>query len=89
MNQKTDSQISADVNPWYFFGLALTLSWLFWIPLALLGEDPMRSPYLILMILGGLGPAIAEIILVFGLGTRRQKRDYKHRVLDVRRVGWK
>jgi membrane protease YdiL (CAAX protease family) len=89
MNEMTDSQATIDTNPWCFFTLALGLSWLFWIPLALLGEDPMTFPYLILMILGGLGPAVAEIILVFGLGNRQLRRDYKHRVLDVRRIGWK
>jgi membrane protease YdiL (CAAX protease family) len=89
MNELTESRTPIDTNPWYFFALALALSWLFWIPLALLGEDPMTFPYLILMILGGLGPAVAEIILVFGLGNRQLRRDYKHRVLDVRRIGWR
>ena len=84
-----DAERSMRANPWHFFALALTLSWLFWIPLALLGEDPMRFPYLILMILGGLGPAFAEAILIFGFGSRAQKGDYKHRVLDVRRIGWR
>lgn len=41
-----------------------------------------------LMILGGLGPAMAEITLIFALGSRQQKRDYRHRVLDVKRIGW-
>lgn len=89
MNEMTESETPTDTDPWHFFVLALALSWLAWIPLALLGEDPMTFPYLILMILGGLGPAVAEIILVFGLGNRQLRRDYKHRVLDVRRIGWK
>ena len=76
-------------NPWHFFALALALSWIFWIPLTLIDEDPMRFPYLILMILGGLGPAMAEIILIFALGSQQQKRDYRHRVLDLRRMGWR
>jgi hypothetical protein len=75
-------------DPWVFFALAMALSWLFLIPLAWLGEDPMRFPYLILMILGGLGPAMAEIILVFGLGSRGQRHDYRQRVFDIRRIGW-
>jgi len=50
----------------------------------------MKFPFVILMILGGLGPAMAEIILIFGLGSRHQRRDYWHRVFDVRRIslGW-
>jgi uncharacterized protein len=88
MNATTKSR-SSITNPWYFFALALALSWLFWIPLALIGEDPMQFPYLILMILGGLGPAMAEAILIFVWGSQRQKRDYGRRVLDVRRIGWR
>jgi membrane protease YdiL (CAAX protease family) len=78
-----------NTNPWHFFILALGLSWLFWIPLALLGGEPMQFPYIILMILGGLGPAAAEIILIFGRGNRLQKRDYWRRVLDARRISLK
>ncbi len=80
----------AHLNPWHFFALAIGLSWLFWIPLALLGEEPMDFPFVILMILGGLGPAMAEVILIFGQGSDDQKRDYWHRIFDVRRisVGW-
>jgi len=90
MTTKTQISSSKCLNPWRFFGLAIGLSWLFWIPLALLGGEPMRFPYVILMILGGLGPAMAEIILIFSAGSKRQKRDYWHRVLDVRRIrlGW-
>jgi membrane protease YdiL (CAAX protease family) len=87
----TATQFSGEhTNPWQFFVLALGLSWLFWIPLALSGQDPMTFPYIILMVLGGLGPAISEAILVFGLGSDQQKRDYWHRVLDIRRIslGW-
>ena len=85
-----ESKITTHANPWHFFALALGLSWLFWIPLALLGQEAMKFPFVILMIAGGLGPAAAEIILVFGLGSRYQKKDYWHRVFDVRRIslGW-
>jgi membrane protease YdiL (CAAX protease family) len=38
------------------------------------------------MTLGGLGPAMAEIILVFVLGSAHQRRDYWQRVFDVRRI---
>jgi membrane protease YdiL (CAAX protease family) len=89
MREKTRVEALTHTNPWCFFALALTLSWLFWIPLAFLGEDPMTFPYIILMILGGLGPAMAEFILIFTWGDRAQKRDYRRRVFDVRQISWR
>ena len=89
MNTVAEKRTLTGTNPWHFFVLALTLSWLFWIPLALIGEDPMQFPYLILMILGGLGPAMAEIVLVFLLGSQEQRRDYRGRLFDVGRIGWR
>lgn len=74
------------LNPWVFFALALSLSWLFWIPMALLDGEPMAFPLIILMMLGGLGPAAAEALLILGGGTRCQKRDYARRVFDVSRI---
>ena len=74
------------LNPWAFFALALGLSWVFWIPLAVLEGEPMAFPLIILMILGGLGPAVAEALLILGGGTRRQKRDYARRIFDVSRI---
>jgi membrane protease YdiL (CAAX protease family) len=76
--------------PESFFPLALGLSWLFWIPLALWGGAPMQFPFVILMTLGGLGPALAEILLIFGFGTRAQQRDYWRRIFDLTRIdpGW-
>jgi membrane protease YdiL (CAAX protease family) len=83
----TKTLVSKLANPWRFFALAVGISWLFWIPLALSGGEPMGFPFVILMILGGLGPAMAEVLLVFGRGSERQRRDYWRRVLDVRRIG--
>jgi len=85
-----ESKTATHANPWRFFALALGLSWLFWIPLALLGQEAMGFPFVILMIAGGLSPAIAEIILIARSHDRAQWRDYRQRVLDFRRIsaGW-
>jgi len=74
------------LNPWAFFALALGLSWLFWVPMALLEGEPMAFPLILLMMLGGLGPAFSEAVLILGGGTRHQKRDYARRVFDVSRI---
>jgi len=88
MNEKP--KITTPANPWRFFVLALGLSWLFWIPLTLLGQEVMRFPFVILMIAGGLSPAIAEVILIARSHDRAQWQDYRQRVLDFRRIraGW-
>ncbi len=85
-----ESKITTGANPWRFFALALGLSWLFWIPLALLGQEAMKFPFVILMIAGGLSPAIAEVILIARSHDRAQWQDYRQRVLDFRRIsaGW-
>lgn len=76
------------VNPWLFFGLALGLSWIFWIPMIFLVGDPMGFPLILLTILGGLGPAAAEFILIFFKGGERLRRDYFQRIFNVRRISW-
>jgi len=63
-------------NPWRFFALAFALSWLFWIPTALLGKDAMTFPLIVLFIAGAAGPALAEIILIFHSGDKQQRSDY-------------
>ncbi len=85
-----ESKTATRANPWRFFALALGLSWLFWIPLALLGQEAMKFPFVILMIAGGLSPAIAEVILIACSHDRAQWQDYRQRVLDFRRIsaGW-
>lgn len=69
-----------------FFGLAFGLSWLFWLPATFVKQDIMTFPWLLLLIGGGLGPALAEIILIFRSSNRQERRDYWQRVFDIRRI---
>lgn len=77
-------------SPWRFFTLALGLSWLFWIPVVLSGRNVMVFPFALLGLSGLLGPALAEIILIFRTGSKEEQHDYWQRVFDFRRIrgGW-
>ncbi|MBP2190479.1 type II CAAX endopeptidase family protein [Nocardia goodfellowii] len=47
-----------------FFALAFVLTWMWWIPAALIerGTLPLDLPWIVLMIPGGLGPLLAALI---------------------------
>ena len=47
-------------------------------------------PLMLLLVAGGVGPAVAEVILIFRARDKAQWRDYWQRVFDVRRIsaGW-
>lgn len=69
-----------------FFALAFGLSWLFWIPTALLGEDVTSTIWGIPYMLGGFGPSVAGIIIVYSGNGREVRRDFWKRVVDFRRI---
>ncbi len=77
------------VNPWYFFALALGISWFFWIWVILLGWNVFTFPAIVLGALGLFGPAIAEIILISCTHDREEWQDYWQRVFDIRRISKK
>ncbi len=74
-------------DPRRFFLLALGFSWLFWFPLAVSGFAPFSMPGIVLFSIGGLGPAVSELLLIFYTADRVHLRDYWERVIDVRRIG--
>ncbi|NOX89468.1 MAG: CPBP family intramembrane metalloprotease [Calditrichaeota bacterium] len=76
-------------SPWLFFALAYALSGLFWIPAGLAGKSATAFPFSLLLYSGGLGPMIADIILVRRTYTTEERRDYWRRVIDFRRIGWR
>jgi len=74
-------------NRWLFFGLAYGWTWVFWVPPALLGLRVDEMPVPVLVALGGVGPAVAAISLVYLAGDRHARRDFWARVFDFRRIG--
>jgi membrane protease YdiL (CAAX protease family) len=73
-----------------FFALTYGLSWLFWVPVALSGQDVTTTVWLIPYVLGGFGPSVAGIIMVYRSRDEEVRRDFWKRVVDFRRisVGW-
>jgi len=73
-------------SPWCFFALAYALSWLFWVPAALFGRAYTASLWVIPYMLGGFGPSVAGIILIYRNRDREGRRAFWRRVVDARRI---
>jgi membrane protease YdiL (CAAX protease family) len=72
---------------WIFFALTYILTWIFWIPLALSGQDVMAGPLMIALVLGGFGPSIAGIIMTYRTQDREGRRDFWRRSINFRQIG--
>lgn len=73
--------------PWFFLLLAYSLSWLFWILVALTKKDYQDSPFLLLLVLIGVfGPGIAGIALTYVEKGKDGGRDFWDRVFDFKRI---
>jgi membrane protease YdiL (CAAX protease family) len=71
---------------WPFFVLAYGVSWLFWILAALVGPSLPAWLAQMLLYLGGLGPPLAGISLVYLTQGRSGRRDYWRRVVQFGRI---
>ncbi len=72
---------------WIFFSLTYFITWIFWIPLALSGQDVMAGPLMIALVLGGFGPSIAGIIMTYRTQAREGRRDFWRRSINFRQIG--
>jgi membrane protease YdiL (CAAX protease family) len=73
-------------HPWLFFALVLGWSWLLWIPIVLSGQSQLAFPGILLYVLGGLGPPLAAVFLLYRVQPLEDRRDYWRRVVDARRI---
>jgi membrane protease YdiL (CAAX protease family) len=84
------SEISA--NPWPFLALNFGWTWVFWLPAVLLAgqNDAPGGLVAVLVALGGIGPALAAIFLLYTRHTPAFQRDYWRRAIAVGaiRPGW-
>jgi membrane protease YdiL (CAAX protease family) len=78
---------SSQEIPWAFLIITYGFSWSFWIPCALLGWNFNEIPASVLFYLGGLGPPLAGILLVYVTRGKDGHRDYWRRVFEVKRIG--
>ncbi|MFN2235822.1 MAG: type II CAAX prenyl endopeptidase Rce1 family protein [Anaerolineales bacterium] len=59
--QFTDNKSSTSRPIWLFFGLAMILSWVIWIPMILFVPENAQLP---LLLLGGFGPFMSALIVI-------------------------
>jgi membrane protease YdiL (CAAX protease family) len=84
MNAKHSSPTLS--SPRIFFAATFGWTWLFWIPVALLGLG--GTPWgTLLSLLGVLGPMIAGIAFTYLTKDKAGRRDYWLRIIDPRRMG--
>ncbi|MBN2462227.1 MAG: CPBP family intramembrane metalloprotease [Dehalococcoidia bacterium] len=74
-------------NPWLFFVLALGWSWIFWISAAILSHFGSTVYVTALHYIGGVGPLVAAIFLLYRTQTREVQRDYWRKAIDFKRIG--
>jgi membrane protease YdiL (CAAX protease family) len=74
-------------SPWIFFLIAVGFSWLFWIPAVFVDGSIFGSPWSFLLYVGGLGPAVGGVLLTLLDRDRQRRREYGHRLVDLRRIG--
>jgi membrane protease YdiL (CAAX protease family) len=70
-----------------FFVATFIWTWAFYAPIAISGSSPYNMPWMVLLILGGAGPSIVGLAMVFITHDKGQRRDYWRRCFSLRRVG--
>jgi membrane protease YdiL (CAAX protease family) len=86
MNELKNIPIKRD-RPWLFFALAFLMSWLFWLPAALMSQGGTSFPIGILSFLGGFGPSIGGVLMVYLTAGEDGRRDFWQRVFSFKRIG--
>jgi membrane protease YdiL (CAAX protease family) len=73
--------------PWRFIVIAFGISWTCWFLVALTGRNVFEDLEVgVVLVLGGFGPAIAGILMVYRTRDEAFIRDYWRRVFDLRRI---
>ena len=70
-----------------FFVATFLWTWAFYIPIAVSGNSQFQMPWMILLILGGAGPSIVGIVMVFLTYDKEQRHDYWRRCFTLKRIG--
>ena len=86
---KKSNPISRNKRFLLFIVLTYIISWLFWIPVALSGQDVNETILLIPFVLGGFGPSIAGIIMVYRNRDKKGRRDFWKSIVDLKRISTK
>jgi len=73
--------------PWRFIAISFGISWTCWFFVALTGVDIFHNLEVgLAAVIGGFGPAIAGILIVYRTNDETFIRDYWQRVFDLKRI---
>lgn len=82
-------QITCKIFPFRFLGLTLLLTWIPWIIAVTAGFEMSSPGGVILFAIGGIGPTIAAIIMLYHYGDTAARKDYWDRVVNFKRISAK
>jgi len=82
---KLNNQIGLK-NFWVFIIATFTFSWLMWVPSALIGENFTSSPWGIPYLLGGFGPSLAAICLVYRGRSPETRQGFWTRLFSFKKI---
>lgn len=69
-----------------FLAATFAWTWAFYAPIAAGGHNPYQMPWTILLILGGMGPSVIGVAMVFLTLEREARRDFWHRSFSFSRI---
>jgi membrane protease YdiL (CAAX protease family) len=76
-------------KPWFFFVIVLIYSWSFWLVAVFSGLYYTQFPIFLLYALGGIGPSLWGIILVYLSKTKEEIKDFWKRSYDFKQIGFR
>jgi uncharacterized protein len=77
---------AATDSPWLFFALTLGWSGFFFSAAAIASRGVPAGPATLFHALGGIGPLLAAVVLVYARGNAALRRDFWLRMVDARRI---
>lgn len=69
-----------------FLAATFVWTWAFYAPIAAGGHNPYQMPWTILLILGGMGPSVIGVAMVFLTLDREARRDFWRRSFSFKRI---
>ncbi len=74
-------------TPLFFFIATFLWTWACYLPIILSGQSPYQMPWTILLILGGAGPSMIGVLVVFLAYDKAERRDFWIRCFSCKRIG--
>lgn len=81
-----DNQSHSLRRLWAFISLTFAFTWLLWVPSAIFGQNFTNSPWGIPYLLGGFGPSLAGLWLVYRGRSPESRSEFWKRLVDIHRV---